>query len=67
MARYVALVDGRSVLLPDLPGCTSAASTIDTHLPRAMEGHGIVGHRERIEHGRNLPAQAAGSEPSILK
>jgi predicted RNase H-like HicB family nuclease len=41
MARYVALVDGRSgsygLTVPDLPGCTSAASTIDQLLGRAME------------------------------
>jgi hypothetical protein len=34
MARYIALVDGRSgsygLTVPDLPGCTSAAATIDT-------------------------------------
>jgi predicted RNase H-like HicB family nuclease len=41
MARYVALVDGRSgsygLTVPDLPGCTSAAATIDEVLRRATE------------------------------
>src|ERR1700680_1327629 len=41
MARYIALVDGRSgsygLTVPDLPGCTSAAATIDTVLRKATE------------------------------
>jgi predicted RNase H-like HicB family nuclease len=41
MARYVALVDGRSgsygLTVPDLPGCTSAAAAIDEVLRRATE------------------------------
>ena len=41
MARYIALVDGRSgsygLTVPDLPGCTSAAATIDEVLRRATE------------------------------
>jgi predicted RNase H-like HicB family nuclease len=41
MAHYVALVDGRSgsygLTVPDLPGCTSAAATIDTVLRKATE------------------------------
>src|SRR5260370_36334859 len=41
MTRYVALVDGRSgtygLTVPDLPGCTSAAATIDEVLRRATE------------------------------
>jgi predicted RNase H-like HicB family nuclease len=39
--RYVALVDGRpgayGVVVPDLPGCTSAAATTDKALRGAVE------------------------------
>jgi predicted RNase H-like HicB family nuclease len=39
--RYVALIDGRpgayGVVVPDLPGCTSAAATTDLALRRAVE------------------------------
>ena len=41
MARYVAIVDGSpgayGVVVPDLPGCTSAGSTIDKALRNAVE------------------------------
>ena len=41
MARYVALVDGKpgsyGLVVPDLPGCTSAAATIDAVVRRAIE------------------------------
>ena len=41
MTRYVALVDGKSgaygVIVPDLPGCTSAAASTDEALRRATE------------------------------
>lgn len=41
MARYVAIVDGKpgsfGVVVPDLPGCTSAGGTIDAALRNAVE------------------------------
>lgn len=41
MARYVAIVDGKpgsfGVVVPDLPGCTSAGDTIDAALRNAVE------------------------------
>jgi predicted RNase H-like HicB family nuclease len=41
MARYVAIVDGApgayGVVVPDLPGCTSAGPTIDKALRDAVE------------------------------
>ena len=41
MARYVAIVDGKpgafGVVVPDLPGCTSAGATIDAALRNAVE------------------------------
>ena len=62
MTRYVALVDGKpgsyGLTVPDLPGCTSAAATIDEVLRRATDavrlwvednGIGIAPqHHERI-------------------
>ncbi len=39
--RYIALVDGKAgaygVVVPDLPGCTSAGSTTDEVLHNAVE------------------------------
>jgi predicted RNase H-like HicB family nuclease len=39
--RYIALVDGKAgaygVVVPDLPGCTSAGSTTDEALRNAVE------------------------------
>jgi predicted RNase H-like HicB family nuclease len=39
--RYIALVDGKAgaygVVMPDLPGCTSAGSTTDEALRNAVE------------------------------
>ncbi len=39
--RYIALVDGKAgaygVVIPDLPGCTSAGSTTDEALREAVE------------------------------
>jgi len=41
MARYVAVVDGKpgafGVVVPDLPGCTSAGATVDDALRNAVE------------------------------
>jgi predicted RNase H-like HicB family nuclease len=41
MARYVAIIDGRSgafgVVIPDLPGCTSGGRTVDDALRNAVE------------------------------
>ncbi len=41
MARYVAIVDGKpgafGVVVPDLPGCTSAGATVDDALRNAVE------------------------------
>jgi len=41
MTRYVALIDGRhgayGVVVPDLPGCTSAGKTTDQAYRNAME------------------------------
>lgn len=41
MSRYVAIVDGKpgafGVVVPDLPGCTSAGATVDAALRNAVE------------------------------
>ncbi len=41
MARYVVLIDGKpgayGIVVPDLPGCTSGASTTDAALKNAAE------------------------------
>lgn len=45
MARYVAIVDGKpgafGIVIPDLPGCTSAGATVDTALRNAVEAIGL--------------------------
>jgi predicted RNase H-like HicB family nuclease len=41
MARYLAILDGKpgafGVVIPDLPGCTSAGATADEALQNAVE------------------------------
>ena len=58
MARYVALVDGRSgsygLTVPDLPGCTSAAATIDEVLRRATEAVRLWAE-DALADGEKLP------------
>ena len=58
MARYIALVDGRSgsygLTVPDLPGCTSAAATIDTVLRKATEAVRLWAE-DALADGERLP------------
>ena len=50
--RYIALVDGKAgaygVVVPDLPGCTSAGSTTDEALRNAVEAVGESLHPTTI-------------------
>jgi predicted RNase H-like HicB family nuclease len=55
--RYIALVDGKAgsygVVVPDLPGCTSAGSTSDEALRNAVEAVRLWA--EAIDDGEALP------------
>ena len=71
MARYIALVDGRSgsygLTVPDLPGCTSAAATIDTVLRKATEAERLwaedaLADGERLPKPRSIEAIRADPE-----
>jgi predicted RNase H-like HicB family nuclease len=71
MARYIALVDGRSgsygLTVPDLPGCTSAAATIDTVLRKATEAvrlwaEDALADGERLPKPRSIEAIRADPE-----
>ena len=59
MARYVALVDGEAgaygVVVPDLPGCTSAGVTTDDALRNAIEAVRLWAE-DAIADGEELPA-----------
>ena len=59
MARYVALVDGQAgaygVVVPDLPGCTSAGGTTDEALRNAIEAVRLWAE-DAIADGEELPA-----------
>lgn len=58
MARYVALVDGKAgaygVVVPDLPGCTSAGRTTDEALRNAVEAVRLWAEDARTD-GEKLP------------
>jgi len=58
MTRYVALVDGKSgaygVIVPDLPGCTSAAASTDEALRRATEAVRLWAE-DALADGEKLP------------
>jgi predicted RNase H-like HicB family nuclease len=66
MARYVALVDGRSgsygLTVPDLPGCTSAAATIDEVLRKATEAVRLWAE-DALADGEKLPSHARSRRP----
>jgi predicted RNase H-like HicB family nuclease len=57
--RYIALVDGRAgaygVVVPDLPGCTSAGSTTDEALRNAVEAVRLW-VEDAIDDGETLPS-----------
>jgi predicted RNase H-like HicB family nuclease len=58
MARYVALIDGKAgaygVVVPDLPGCTSAGKTTDEALRRAIDAVRLWAEDARAD-GEPLP------------
>src|SRR5450759_5203092 len=70
--RYVALVDGKAgaygVVVPDLPGCTSAGSTTDEALRNAVEAVRLW-VEDAIDDGEALPTprsvEALRAEPEI--
>ena len=59
MTRYVALVDGApgafGVVIPDLPGCTSAGDTVDEALANAVEALRVWIEDARAD-GEDIPA-----------
>ena len=70
--RYIALVDGKAgaygVVVPDLPGCTSAGSTTDEALRNAVEAVRLW-VEDAIDDGEALPAprsvEALRADPEI--
>jgi len=58
MSRYIALIDGKAgaygVVVPDLPGCTSAGKTTDEALRNAVEAVRLWAEDARAE-GERLP------------
>ena len=70
--RYIALVDGKAgaygVVVPDLPGCTSAGSTTDEALRNAVEAVRLW-VEDAIDAGEALPpprsAEALRADPEI--
>jgi predicted RNase H-like HicB family nuclease len=60
MARYVALIDGKQgaygVVVPDLPGCTSAGKTVDQAYRNAIEAVRLWVEDARAS-GEKLPRQ----------
>ena len=70
--RYIALVDGKTgaygVVVPDLPGCTSAASTTDEALSNAVEAVRLWAE-DAIDDGETLPrprsAEVLRADPEI--
>jgi predicted RNase H-like HicB family nuclease len=72
MARYVALVDGKpgayGLTVPDLPGCTSAAATIDEILRRATEAVRLWAE-DALADGEKLPKphsmEALRADPEV--
>ena len=70
--RYIALVDGKAgaygVVVPDLPGCTSAGSTTDEVLHNAVEAVRLW-VEDAIDDGETLPrarsAEVLRADPEI--
>ena len=70
--RYIALVDGKAgaygVVVPDLPGCTSAGSTTDEALRNAVEAVRLW-VEDAIDDGEALPPprsiEALRADPEI--
>ena len=70
--RYIALVDGKAgaygVIVPDLPGCTSAGSTSDEALRNAVEAVRLW-VEDAIDNGETLPSprsvEALRTDPQI--
>ena len=70
--RYIALVDGKAgaygVVVPDLPGCTSAGSTTDEALRNAVEAVRLWAE-DAIDDGEALPpphsVEALRADPEI--
>jgi predicted RNase H-like HicB family nuclease len=70
--RYIALVDGKAgaygVVVPDLPGCTSAGSTTDVALRNAVEAVRLWA-ADAIDDGEMLPpprsVEALRADPVI--
>jgi predicted RNase H-like HicB family nuclease len=58
MSRYIALIDGKAgaygVVVPDLPGCTSAGKTTDEALHNAVEAVRLWAEDARAD-GERLP------------
>ena len=58
MSRYVALIDGKrgayGVVVPDLPGCTSAGKTIDQAYRNTIEAVRLWGEDAEAS-GEKLP------------
>jgi predicted RNase H-like HicB family nuclease len=58
MSRYIALIDGKAgaygVVVPDLPGCTSAGKTMDEALRNAVEAVRLWAEDARAD-GERLP------------
>ena len=72
MTRYVALLDGKpgayGVVVPDLPGCTTAAATTDEALRRATEAVRLWAE-DALADGEKLPkprsAEALRTDPEV--
>ena len=70
--RYIALVDGKvgayGVVVPDLPGCTSAGSTTDEALRNAVEAVRLWAE-DAIDDGEALPpprsVEALRADPEV--
>jgi predicted RNase H-like HicB family nuclease len=65
MMRYIVLVDGSAgafgVVVPDLPGCTSAGSSMDEALRNAVEAVRLWA-QDAIDNGEPLPVpRSAGA------
>jgi predicted RNase H-like HicB family nuclease len=74
MARYIALVDGKAgaygVTFPDLPGCTSAGSTIDEALGNAIEAVRLW-VEDAVTEGEQVPqprsAEVLRADPAVAE
>jgi predicted RNase H-like HicB family nuclease len=72
VARYVALVDGEAgacgVIVPDLPGCTSAGAATDEALRNAIEAVRLRAE-DAIADGEELPTprsvEAVRADPEV--